>query len=430
MDIPDDEGCAYENAYSPFNEGFNAQDCENNGGTACSKVVYGCIDENAINYNANANIQDEDQYGNKLCTYTSCDDVPTDGCNYGNSFAAWNTWFGASDCINYGGTPCESGTTGCTDATAINYNPDAIQDNNSCEYASCSPNWEPVLTDQNHSIFITGNWTDINGNPLEEGAAIGVFFRDNNGDLKSAGWKIFTNGTVQIAAMGDDSSTTELDGLAAGEELKFRIWDPETCEEYPASVTFTEGPQSYISNGITFISSVNAVLPSPKEQILNLVKGWSIISTYMIPENTNFADVVSPIVENVIIAKDYTGAAYLPEYNFNGIENIVLGQGYQIKTTEASDLTISGSYAFPEKYPINFTEGWSMIGYLRTEAAPTDKVFAEMVDKLIIAKNSIGLAYLPEWNFNGIGMMNPGEGYQIKTTAGGTLQYYSNDDDY
>ena len=165
-----------------------------------------------------------------------CDDVPTDGCNYWNSFAAWNTWFGASDCINYGGTPGESGTSGCTDAIAINYNPNAIQDDNSVNThrvvltGTC-------ITDQNHSIFITGDWTDINGNPLQEGAAIGVFFRDNNGDLKSAGWKTFTNGTVQIAAMGDDNSTSELDGLAAGEELEFRIWDPETCEEYPASVT-------------------------------------------------------------------------------------------------------------------------------------------------------------------------------------------------
>jgi hypothetical protein len=90
---------------------------------------------------------------------------------------------------------------------------------------------------------------------------------------------------------------------------------------------------------------------------------------------------------------------------------------------------MGGAYAFPEENPIEFEAGWNMIGYLRTEAASADLVLAVLVaeDNLIIAKNSLGLAYLPEWNFNGIGEMLPGEGYQIKTNTAGTLQYLSND---
>ena len=34
----------------------------------------------------------------------------------------------------------------------------------------------------------------------------------------------------------------------------------------------------------------------------------------------------------------------------------------------------------------------------------------------VIVKNNNGLAYLPEWNFNGIGALSPGYGYQIKVT--------------
>ena len=35
-------------------------------------------------------------------------------------------------------------------------------------------------------------------------------------------------------------------------------------------------------------------------------------------------------------------------------------------------------------------------------------------DLVVIAKDAFGVAYLPEWNFNGIGDMLPGQGYQIK----------------
>ncbi|MDG1849500.1 MAG: CotH kinase family protein, partial [Flavobacteriales bacterium] len=552
--------------------------------------VEGCMDSNATNYNDAATIQTEDQYGNKLCTYSSCNEVPANGCKYSNSFAAWNPYFTSDDCVTYGGTPCNEyqilgctdptatnynteanlednsceypsgapacvlgtiyiteahgkgnpedyieiynsgdadcsllgfmlddeqpfadltfgdivipaggywlgeedaegsfgsgiggggdnlylgdaqgnflvvasldgdlGATnftadgtgcsavpspgtlnnectvfveGCTDPTAANYNSEANIEDDSCEYASCSANWQEIITNQNHSIFITGPWTDVNGNPMGEGAALGVFYEDENGALKSAGWTEFAEGTAQIAAMGDDDSTDEIDGLSAGEELTYRIWDPVTCTEYKASVTYSGGPEAYVANGITFINSVNTIPPGPAQQVLNLVKGWSIISTYMIPDEMDLGTVLAPIVEQIIIAKDYSGAAFLPEWNFNGIGDLKVGQGYQIKTSDATDLIISGAYATPEQNAINYTQGWNMIGYLRTESASCDLVLADMVDKLIIAKNSSGAAYLPEWSFNGIGHMKPGEGYQIKTTESGSLHYHSNEDAY
>ena len=47
----------------------------------------------------------------------------------------------------------------------------------------------------------------------------------------------------------------------------------------------------------------------------------------------NFVNILV-LWETVIIAKDYLGNAYLPEYNFfNGIGDMICGQGYQIKTS-------------------------------------------------------------------------------------------------
>ena len=51
-------------------------------------------------------------------------------------------------------------------------------------------------------------------------------------------------------------------------------------------------------------------------------------------------------------------------------------------------------------------------------------------DNLIIAKDFNGNAYLPEYNFNGIGDMFPTEGYQLKVIESDQILYLSNDEFY
>jgi hypothetical protein len=109
-----------------------------------------------------------------------------------------------------------------------------------------------------------------------------------------------------------------------------------------------------------------------------------------------------------------------------------IGQAYQIKTTESLSIEICGTSLKPEEHPINVTAGWNMIGYLRTEGAPIDLVLADLnfAENLIIAKDYIGNAYLPEWNFNGIGDLIPGRGYSIKVTTNDVVHFLSNTEDY
>ena len=102
--------------------------------TFSSTDVYGCIDPLADDYNTNATSQLMDQNGNIMCTYDSCANTPGNGCMYSNSFGPFNEWFGSSECELYGGTPCTGETEGCTDAAANNYNPNATNDDGSCNY--------------------------------------------------------------------------------------------------------------------------------------------------------------------------------------------------------------------------------------------------------------------------------------------------------
>ncbi|GIR12988.1 MAG: hypothetical protein CM15mP23_15630 [Cryomorphaceae bacterium] len=90
-----------------------------------------------------------------------------------------------------------------------------------------------------------------------------------------------------------------------------------------------------------------------------------MFSCYMLPDNLALDAFLSEVVDDVIIAKDYLGAAYLPEFNFNGVGDMEVGQGYQIKMTNSNQFNVTGEYLDPSENPILLPEGWFMVGYLR-----------------------------------------------------------------
>ena len=170
----------------------------------------------------------------------------------------------------------------------------------------------------------------------------------------------------------------------------------------------------------------------PSEQIINLPEGWSMFSTYMSSENPSLDQVLSPVFEDIVIAKDYLGNAYLPDWNFNAVGDISTLSGYQIKMNNSRELSISGEYVIPEENPVLFPEGWYIMGYLRLEGVQVDVLLSDLVAEgyITIVKDYLGNAYLPEWDFNAIGNIQPGYGYQIKTNQECNLNYLSNNDSY
>ena len=173
----------------------------------------------------------------------------------------------------------------------------------------------------------------------------------------------------------------------------------------------------------------NNEITLPVLQTLNLPSGWSIFSTYMIPEDPEITKVLDPLVQNdqIIIVKNNTGMAYLPEWNFNAIGDLSIKMGYLIKTTNICTLEIHGSYAIPENFPIEINAGWNTISYLQTEPVDAQIILRDLIstDNLIIAKDYNGNALLPDYNFNGIGTMKAGEGYQLKVLQSTSLNYQS-----
>ena len=296
--------------------------------------------------------------------------------------------------------------------------------------------WDVYITGSNHTIVIDASAViDLGETTLEEGDALGVFFTNDNGDLQCAGQTTWTGSNGAIAAQGDDSTTDELDGFVSGSEFVWMVWDASEGVEILVQATYSEALNdqgNFVVNGYSALAGLTSMPTGPSEQLLVMPLGWSNFSTYMSPENMDMGAFLEPIIADVIIAKNNEGLAYLPEWNFNGIGDLQVGQGYQVKLSNVNELLVVGEYMTPENNPIDILAGWNMIGYLRTDAAPADAVLADITStgNLVIAKDYSGNAYLPEFNFNGIGDMVAGEAYQLKVNNADVLQYLSNDDSY
>ena len=97
---------------------------------------------------------------------------------------------------------------------------------------------------------------------------------------------------------------------------------------------------------------------------------------------------------------EYVGCTDANAYNYNYTASVDNGSG--LYTLDY--LTIS----------IDIDAGWNLVGFSCTEPIDAINAFAPYTDKIVIVKNHLGTAYLPEYGFNGIGNLEKGYGYQLK----------------
>ena len=305
---------------------------------------------------------------------------------------------------------------GCMDAAAENYNLSAISDDGSCEYF-CDESSYPVVVE-----LVTDNFPyETSWNLVSQSGDIlfntDGFTQDNS---------LFID---TVCVPKDDYITFNIidsygDGICCAHGNGY--FNLNICGEQ----VLTGGDFEFINTAVFY--NCDLTYGNVDCQIIELPLGWSIFSTFIYPENPLIDNVLFPIVNDLVIVKDFAGSAYLPDYEFNGIGLMEIGQGYQAKVTDIISFDICGERLNPEEHPINLSIGWNMIGYLRQEPADITAVLADLTqtNNLIIAKDYMGNAYLPEWNFNGVGDMLPGKGYQLKVVDNDVIYFLSNSESY
>lgn len=228
----------------------------------------------------------------------------------------------------------------------------------------------------------------------------------NNATVNNSFWDVQTSG-MSTSAGGISRFTAEmkLDTTYKNHNWDFNdIWqiDPMKNNGYPSFIT---------------VSSTTFEIP--------LSIGWNMISSYVVPEETNMDSVFKEIKDDILIVKNGKGKLFVPAYDINTIEDWNVVDGYQVYATVSTTLEIKGEAVEPENTPIVLTSGWNMISYLRSNEMSSPLALASITDNnnMLIAKNGFGKLYVPLYNINTIVNFKSGDGYQIYVIQADTLIY-------
>ena len=415
---------------SEWAENYNADATDNDG----SCYLNGCMDQNACNYTMYATADDGS------CTIPGCTD---------NTFTEYyHQGYVAG---------CDDGS--CSKATA----------NLGIEAADFSV---PENTGSNMTIgFNLANKTGL------EGSQIGVFSDLNNDGTidQCVGLSNFTDAFFSLAVWGDDATSPEAEGLTANQtdvifavlnasgsvmafnpspefsgfvanglsvvtELDFNVtiygcMDPSYCnyndqaEEDDGSCAGTPGciDNDYLEYDATASCNlVGACVTTWQNAYVNEVQTSTQLQLNLEQTETAAAqaaleaqNLLNATVESAELEAENAAQA-LSDAQASAAQAALEAQNVLDNTTANFNLAEEGYLAQINELSapiiIDIVEGWNTIGYTRATSQDVVATFDEIVEYISIVKNNDALVYWPEFGFNGIGDLIPGQGYQLKVT--------------
>ena len=283
-------------------------------------------------------------------------DIPAD--NWASSPAAVNRiiplsagfagdWFGTFDIAvsieNYSGAI----VFGCTNSLASNFNDQATQDDDSCEWLDCNQ----TISNSPFSSFIDDSichenlycedfdwdggdcWFDCNDSLINMSDVDAYLYNNQCDSAFNCSFFNFDNEScTELEGCQDENGTSYQEGAQ---------WNVDACtacfcEQSAIVCSSMSCLEPECSNPVYLQDECCPVCPQAPlcEQIfITLANGWNMIG-FSCEENTDAIDAFFPIQSKIIIAKDGAGNAYLPNYNFNGIGDLERGYGYLIKVSE------------------------------------------------------------------------------------------------
>ncbi|MDG1395811.1 MAG: hypothetical protein P8P86_04540 [Flavobacteriales bacterium] len=423
---------------SEWAENYNADATEDDG----SCYLNGCMDQNACNYTMYATADDGS------CTIPGCTD---------NTFTEYyHQGFVAG---------CDDGS--CSKATA----------NLGIEAADFSI---PENTGSNMTIgFNLANKTGL------EGSQIGVFSDLNNDGTidQCVGLSNFTDAFFSLAVWGDDATSPEAEGLTANQtdvifavlnasgsvmafnpspefsgfvanglsvvtELDFNVtiygcMDPSYCnyndqaEEDDGSCAGTPGciDNDYLEYDATASCNLlGACVTTWQNAYVNEVQNSTQLQLNLEQTETAAAqaaleaqNVLNATVESAELQAENAAQA-LSDAQAAAAQAALDAQNVLDITTANFNLAEAGYLAQINELSapiiIDIVEGWNTIGYTRATSQDVVATFDEIVEYISIVKNNDALVYWPEFGFNGIGDLIPGQGYQLKVTQAIDAYFY------
>ena len=350
--------------------------------------------------------------------------------------------------------------SGCTNDEFLEFHTQgylADVDNGSCSTTIYSLNLTPELFNPiiqtDNSMIVGMNVPSIN---LFEGGMLGTFFDLNQDGVPECistteiqGTDNGSNGFFTIAIWGDDAITDPIDGLLEGQVPTFAIL---TNQNYVIAFESVPDFEGYIPNSFLTFTEINFDLtiygcmdqafcnynPDAEEDDGSCEGTPGCTDDHYVEFSADAACQLEGSCEttwqeaynqleneldavNLECAANAQAAAeqlYNTELDY---QNQIAAINDNFASTEANYLAqianLEDSIAnYSSPISIDILTGWNLIGYTLDESQDAVATFAEIVDYIEIVKNNAADVYWPEFSFNGIGDLIPGQGYQIKVT--------------
>ncbi|MEA3445614.1 MAG: SprB repeat-containing protein, partial [Bacteroidota bacterium] len=206
--------------------------------------------------------------------------------------------------------------------------------------------WTYTNTGINHTILIQTGVVTIDGDSIQIGDYVGVFY-DDNGTLECGGYSVWTSSlSIAVSAWGDDSSTSFKDGFDPGESFNWKVWrqaDSAIIDMTPTYLTVMPNQGNFTTNGMSGL------------EILTGSSNNSLIENYVVTQPDSI--IFNPIIEHVNPINGFNGAIDISvmggtsSYNYNWSNGqssedvIALSPGnYSVTITDANSCTAVNNF--------------------------------------------------------------------------------------
>lgn len=287
-------------------------------------------------------------------------------------------------------------------------------------------NWGFEITDLSHLIVVPVHVNQVlkgsDSYSLMPDDFLGVFF-DDNGEMKCGGAISWQGDENQVLlAYGDDPTTPDKEGFDEGELMNFKVSVAATGEEFDAQVAFDpdqpNADGAFQNNGLSALTGIELVGTS---QTLEIAEGWSGISTFIEPLNTNVEAMFAPVANDLVVLYKLNGSMYWPAENLNTMGQWDAYDGHVIKMNQDALLEVSGTELADKT--VQLQQGLNLIPVLSTFPVDIEMLFSTAPGVILVKEVAGSGVWLPDWNINTIGAVVPGSAYFVLTNQAGIISY-------
>jgi len=263
------------------------------------------------------------------------------------------------------------------------------------------------VSDLAWDTFTSGNceYSDFNGQQIP------AIFIDGMAAVSQPDLTVFAGNDLTLVA-GD---CVELSALVSGgiDPYTFQWNSNQTTQSIYVSPKETTMYQLIVSDSLLCFANdeiLVTVLPSPKQQTIELNSGWNSLSGYINPSNPGLDCLLVDIAEQAIIMVDLNGNYFLSGNLSNNLVDWNISEGYYLKANQRCELVVYGD-ELPDK-TVQLSEGWNLLPVLSECEVSVEELFAGINVQIVVS--GIGTSiFWPEYGINSLEYLFPGNAYKV-----------------